>query len=434
MKRTALSLLLLLQVCAAYCLRGDVTINADINFSTGIVNGVVAGTKNAMVLSNTSGDYPFELGFYNGTETVKGDVLRVGNGTGTVTIADEELAGNTDEVVVTFDMYFGLQKGGKYSGFFLYDTQNTLIGGLYLGWDNSSTAQPQPQTNTFGFETDYNYISYSGGGSAYNNAGICKEANRTTFELHLNYATGKMYGVQKTAGEVKQTTAAIDMPTTKPLKTFVVQSDYNNTNRRSWFDNLLIKKSPAASAATATVTATIGSTGWATLYTAKALGFSAVEGLTAYTATLDGGTVVLTAVDDVPAATGVILKGAAGEYEIPIIDASNTAKGSLEGNTENDVPWDTYAANNGTLYILATVNDGKDVQFVPCTSGNIAAGKAYLPVYIYGAKAMQVVFASETTGIDNVNVSVPVPVKKIQNRQLVITKNGRTYNTAGQLK
>ena len=140
----------------------------------------------------------------------------------------------------------------------------------------------------------------------------------------------------------------------------------------------------------------------------------------------------MTAVDDVPAATGVILKGAAGEYEIPFIDASNTAKGFLEGNTENDVPWDAYAANNGTLYILATVNDGKDVQFVPCTSGNIAAGKAYLPVYIYGAKAMQVVFASEATGISNVNVSVPVPVKRIHNRQLIIEKNGKAYNVAGQ--
>ena len=432
MKRTALSLLLLLQVCAGFCLKGNVTINADIDFSTGIVNGVVAGTKNAMVLSNTSVSCPFELGFYNGTETVNGDVLRVGNGTGTVTIADEELAGNADEVVVTFDMYFGLQRPSKYSGFFLYDTQDALIGGLYLGWDNKS--DPQPSTNTFGFEADYDHISYCGGSTNTNNAGSCIEANRTTFELHLNYATGKMYGVQKTAGEVKQTTAAIDMPTTKPLKKFVLQSDYTDSNRRSWFDNLLIKKSPAASATAATVAATIGSAGWATLYTDKALDFSAVDGLTAYTATLDGGKVVLTAVDDVPAATGVILKGAAGEYEIPIIDASNTAKGFLEGNTENDVPWDAYAANNGTLYILATINNGKDVQFVPCTSGSIAAGKAFLPVYIYGAKAMQVVFASEATGISNVNVSVPVPVKRIQNGQLVIEKNGKTYNAAGQLK
>ena len=143
---------------------------------------------------------------------------------------------------------------------------------------------------------------------------------------------------------------------------------------------------------------------------------------------------VLSKVNDIPAASGVILKGAPGEYEIPFIDASNTAKGILEGNTEVETAWDAYAANNGTLYILASVNNGKDVQFVPCTSGSIAAGKAYLPVYIYSAKAMQVVFASEATGISNVNVSVPVPVKRIQNGQLVIEKNGKAYNAAGQLK
>ena len=183
------------------------------------------------------------------------------------------------------------------------------------------------------------------------------------------------------------------------------------------------------------VTATIGEAGWATLYTGNALDFSGVEGLEAYTATVDGDNVVLTAVQDVPDFTGVILKGAPGEYEIPFTDASNTAKGSLEGNPESETSWDAYAANNGKLYILAAVNNGKDVQFVPCTSGSIAAGKAYLAVYNQGqAKAMKVVFASEATGISNVNVSVPVPVKRIQNGQLVIEKNGKAYNAAGQLK
>ena len=207
---------------------------------------------------------------------------------------------------------------------------------------------------------------------------------------------------------------------------------YNNKFQNSLsFDYVLIRMTAVTS-----VTATIGEAGWATLYTDKALDFSGVEGLEAvYTATVDGDNVVLTAVQDVPDFTGVVLKGAPGEYEIPFTDASNTAKGSLEGNPESETSWDAYAANNGKLYILAAVNNGKDVQFVPCTSGNIAAGKAYLAVYNQGqAKAMQVVFASEATGISNVNVSVPVPVKRIQNGQLIIEKNGKAYNAAGQLK
>ena len=58
--------------------------------------------------------------------------------------------------------------------------------------------------------------------------------------------------------------------------------------------------------------ATITSAGWATLYTPYALDFSGIDGLTAYTATLDGETVILTAVNDVPANTGVVLKGTEG--------------------------------------------------------------------------------------------------------------------------
>ena len=201
--------------------------------------------------------------------------------------------------------------------------------------------------------------------------------------------------------------------------------------RYGYINSITVQRAPAT-----TVTATIGEAGWATLYTDKALDFSQVEGLTAYTATVSDNTVTLTKVNDVPVVSGVVLQGAAGTYEIPIIEASETDRGELTGNTDGPTSYDMAALNNGTIYILAPVNDGKDVQFVPCTSGSVAAGKAFLIIYDVqsNAKAMRVVLASETTGISNVNVSVPVPVKRIQNGQLIIEKNGKTYNAAGQLK
>jgi hypothetical protein len=186
-----------------------------------------------------------------------------------------------------------------------------------------------------------------------------------------------------------------------------------------------------------TVTATVSSAGWATLYTDKALDFSQVEGLTAYTATVSENTVTLTKVTEIGSAAGVVLQGKAGTYDIPVLATEpNTATGSLTGDATDATAWNKYANNQQTIYILAPVNDGKDVQFVPCTSGSIAAKKAFLVLDTPAntAKAMQVVFASEATGISNVNVSVPVPVKRIQNGQLVIEKNGKTYNAAGQLK
>lgn len=161
----------------------------------------------------------------------------------------------------------------------------------------------------------------------------------------------------------------------------------------------------------------IGATGWATLYTAAALDFSSVAGLAAYTATVDGSTVTLTAVDDVPAGTGVVLNGAAGTYAIPVAASSTTAKGNLTGNAAAATAYDAFSGF--TLYGLASSEDTDyAVQFRPVTSGTIAAGKAFLKVTDgTPVKAFNVVF-DEATGID----------------EMVNGKsaNGKWYNLAGQ--
>lgn len=179
-------------------------------------------------------------------------------------------------------------------------------------------------------------------------------------------------------------------------------------------------------------TVTVGSTGWATLYTDKALDFTSAEGLTAYTATITGNIVTLTEVDDVPANTGIVLKGEPKEYEIDFVDASSTVQGDLTGSATDFTAYNAYSGQ--TIYILAPVNNGKDVQFVPCNSGSIAAKKAFLLVSGTNAKTMQITFANETTSISNVNVGVAIPVKRIANGQLVISKDGKNYNALGQEK
>ncbi len=118
----------------------------------------------------------------------------------------------------------------------------------------------------------------------------------------------------------------------------------------------------------------VSSVGWATLYTPYALNFEGT-GLTAYTATCDGSTVTLTEVDDVPANTGVVLKGTAGGYSIPTIASSSTAKGDLTGSATEATAYNAVAEK--TLYVLALNGSGK-VQFQPVNEGSIAAGKAYL--------------------------------------------------------
>ena len=141
---------------------------------------------------------------------------------------------------------------------------------------------------------------------------------------------------------------------------------------------------------------------YATHVSNYALDFSGVAGLTAYTASYDGTTVTLTPVTNVPANTGVVLKGDEDTYNIPVTASSSTAKGDLEGSATSATAYDAVAGYD--LYILA-LNGVGDVQFTKATSGSIAAGKAYLKVAQSGGAPafFNVVFADmETTGINDV--------------------------------
>ena len=211
------------------------TLNAQIDFSNAISSNSVAGRKNSMALSGSS----FELGYTSGDPavTVLGDILRVGNGSGTVTIPDAELAGDRDEVIISFDYWFG-SLSGKNAGFTLYDGAETpvTIASYYDNFYGGEAAE-----NTFGL-VESNITSL--GSSKVGDAGICVDANKTRLELHLNYATGTMWAVQYTNGVWKQTTTPVAIPTTAgKLKSFAVRSNYNSQNnaRRCWFDNLLIQ-------------------------------------------------------------------------------------------------------------------------------------------------------------------------------------------------
>ena len=155
------------------------------------------------------------------------------------------------------------------------------------------------------------------------------------------------------------------------------------------------------------VTTTAAGKGWATLYTPYPLNFSGVAGLTAYTATVDGSTVTLTPVENVPANTGVVLKSTTINADvlnnIPVIASSTTPQGSLEGSATDVL---AYNANDTYNYYMLKLN-GSEAQFSKLTGGSIAAGKAYLKIAKTNAPAMfNVVFADDnTTGINTVQGS-----------------------------
>lgn len=153
----------------------------------------------------------------------------------------------------------------------------------------------------------------------------------------------------------------------------------------------------------ATMSLTLSSVGWATLYTPFALDFTGT-GLTAYTATVANDQVTLAEVSSVPAYTGVVLKGDEGSYEIPVVASSTeTNKGDLQGAPATD----RWMSDDTDYYMLAYNSESDKVQFTKLTSGSIAAGKAYLVQAknsTSGARTLNVVFAEGgTTGIQTLD-------------------------------
>lgn len=164
--------------------------------------------------------------------------------------------------------------------------------------------------------------------------------------------------------------------------------DYNSNLE---MDYLILQKTGEA-----TVSTTITSAGYATFSSTYAVDFSKAEGLAAYTAKVNDGnqTITLTKIADgiVPANTGVVLKGAAGEYTGTITTTDATVDNDLIANNAE-------ITSDGTIYVLNNGTNG--IGFYPLASGKtLAAGKAYLQL-ASGAKGYSFVWNDgETTGIE----------------------------------
>lgn len=136
------------------------------------------------------------------------------------------------------------------------------------------------------------------------------------------------------------------------------------------------------------------------------LDFSGVSGMKAYIVSgfsPSTGTLILTPVTEVPAGTGLLLKGAEGNYEIPCTTTDMYYSNLLTGvaTTTEISPTD----GDQTNFILANGIHG--INFYTLSeSGDLAAGKAYLhlPTTAVAAltRPLKLVFDDETTGIESI--------------------------------
>ena len=196
------------------------------------------------------------------------------------------------------------------------------------------------------------------------------------------------------------------------------------------------------------VTILEGRTG-TTLSSPYALDLSDVEGLTAYKAigkvTTNAAYIITDEVNVVaPAETGLLLKGAAGTYQIPVAQAGEAdeaafADNLLEAALNGYTPTDDDIASQ-TVYRYVKVGDECGFQLVTSTTQTLAAGKAYLRLTaeLAAAAAMWGLTFDEgvATSIDAVaseQLNVDAPMYNIAGQRVskshkgVVIQNGKKF-------
>lgn len=129
------------------------------------------------------------------------------------------------------------------------------------------------------------------------------------------------------------------------------------------------------------ITITIGEYGVATFCSEYGLDFTNVEGLTARIASdydTNTGMIVLEAVGEVPAMTGLFLTGEKGSYEVPVVETDETYTNMLVG-TINDLMLSPTEGEYTNFILYADKKNG--ASFRPLTqAGTLKAHRAYLQI------------------------------------------------------
>ncbi len=194
---------------------GDVTVNAEADFTSDMGDFTVVSSDSASPLELSSG--------YDGW-------LAVGKGSGTVTIPDEELAGATDKVTVEFKVAYG-----KLINRSLYYTISDSNGTVIVDWDFNAYSG-EINTNVLGSGSDLPassefYYAY--------NTPITARAASYKFEFDFAARTVKQTTVNMQNNAT--TTHTNNLPDgVNNVKTLTIGSNYENAGRRCVVDDIKI--------------------------------------------------------------------------------------------------------------------------------------------------------------------------------------------------
>ena len=184
-------------------------------------------------------------------------------------------------------------------------------------------------------------------------------------------------------------------------------------------DRFIINYVPAPTPTSYTVTP--NSFGYASFSAAEATVIP--TGVIVYKGAINGEALDLTPVTDyVPANTGVIVAGTAGqpyEFEITSAAVADLSDNALKAYTD-------WASHSGTIFVL------KDEALYRYTGSDFPANKAYLQISSANnaPKRISMRFNS-TTAIDNVEAEAQAE-KFVENGQVYIRRGNEVYNLQGQ--
>ena len=220
----------------------------DIDFSTpareipATVEGelskyAIDGTKGTMnILGTFSAEMQKEwtqFAYGQGFNDMYTDVLFVGKGAAEVDLGYE--VKDNDAIIASFDIWYGYLDKAEF-GFYFKDVDNNDIASFCRKAGSAATA------NLLGLDESAAAISQVGGRNNGNVQGnICKDNNKTHFEVTLNYASKNMFvtTVNKAGKKVIHPTVAMPEGVGKATKLYF-NSTYGNGERCCWLDNIVI--------------------------------------------------------------------------------------------------------------------------------------------------------------------------------------------------
>ena len=220
----------------------------DIDFSTpareipATVEGelskyAIDGTKGTMnILGTFSAEMQKEwtqFAYGQGFNDMYTDVLFVGKGEAEVDLGYE--VKDNDAIIASFDIWYGYLDKAEF-GFYFKDVDNNDIASFCRKAGSAATA------NLLGLDESAAAISQVGGRNNGNVQGnICKDNNKTHFEVTLNYASKNMFvtTVNKDGKKVIHPTVAMPEGVGKATKLYF-NSTYGNGERCCWLDNIVI--------------------------------------------------------------------------------------------------------------------------------------------------------------------------------------------------